>query len=69
MRYSFVNLPGRRQFGEGITAEEMDDYAWVRPTVVADVKFTEWTGGGVLRHPEFVALREDKEPREVVREL
>jgi bifunctional non-homologous end joining protein LigD len=38
----------------------MGDYVWVKPTVVADVKFTEWTSGSVLRHPEFVALREDK---------
>lgn len=39
---------------------------WVRPELVAEVRFTEWTGDGILRHPSFVALREDKSPSEVV---
>jgi hypothetical protein len=55
-------------WGEGVTAAEMDDYIWLRLEVVAEVKFAEWTQGGVLRHSEFVALREDKDPNEVVRE-
>jgi bifunctional non-homologous end joining protein LigD len=41
---------------------------WVEPELVAEVGFSEWTGTGRLRHPRFVALREDKDPREVVRE-
>lgn len=41
---------------------------WVRPELVAEVAFTEWTGSGKLRHPRFVGLRTDKRPREVVRE-
>jgi DNA ligase D-like protein (predicted ligase) len=41
---------------------------WVRPELVAQVGFTEWTVDGQLRHPRFQGLREDKEPREVVRE-
>ena len=41
---------------------------WVVPTLVAEVTFTEWTRDGSLRHPVFVALREDKPAREVVRE-
>jgi ATP-dependent DNA ligase len=36
----------------------------LRPQVVADIGFAEWTAGGVLRHAEFVALREDKLARE-----
>ena len=39
----------------------------LRPQVVADIGFAEWTAGGVLRHAEFVALREDKQPREVLK--
>jgi bifunctional non-homologous end joining protein LigD len=35
---------------------------------VAVVEFLEWTEGDRLRHPKFVALRDDKEPREVVKE-
>jgi bifunctional non-homologous end joining protein LigD len=41
---------------------------WVEPELVAEVRFTEWTGDGRLRHPSFQALREDKKAREVVRE-
>jgi len=42
---------------------------WVKPALVAEVAFTEWTGDGRLRHPSFQGLREDKKPREVKREV
>ena len=42
---------------------------WVRPTLVAEVDFTEWTPDGRLRHPVFKGLREDKPAREIVREV
>jgi bifunctional non-homologous end joining protein LigD len=41
---------------------------WVEPKLVAEVAFTEWTEDGILRHPTFQGLREDKSPAEVVRE-
>jgi bifunctional non-homologous end joining protein LigD len=41
---------------------------WVEPRLVGEVDFTEWTDEGVLRHPSFQGLREDKDPRTVVRE-
>jgi bifunctional non-homologous end joining protein LigD len=41
---------------------------WVKPELVAEVSFTEWTDDGTLRHPSFVALREDKPAKDVVRE-
>lgn len=41
---------------------------WVRPRLVGQVAFTEWTRGGQLRHPRFQGLRDDKDPAEVVRE-
>jgi bifunctional non-homologous end joining protein LigD len=41
---------------------------WVRPEIVAQVAFIEWTGHGKLRHPRFVGLRDDKAARQVVRE-
>jgi bifunctional non-homologous end joining protein LigD len=41
---------------------------WVRPKLVAQIGFTEWTTGGKLRHPRFLGLRTDKNAREVVRE-
>ena len=41
---------------------------WVKPELVAEVAFTEWTGDGKMRHPSFQGLRTDKPAREVVRE-
>ena len=36
----------------------MDKYAWLRPTLEAEIKFAEWTTSGLLRHAEFVTLLE-----------
>jgi bifunctional non-homologous end joining protein LigD len=41
---------------------------WVKPALVAEVKFTEWTGSGEMRHPVYLGLREDKRALDVVRE-
>ena len=41
---------------------------WVRPEIVVQVSFIEWTVHGKLRHPRLVGVRFDKNPREVVRE-
>ncbi|MFE3521426.1 non-homologous end-joining DNA ligase [Streptomyces sp. NPDC059161] len=41
---------------------------WVRPRLVAQIAFAEWTRDGLLRHPRYQGLREDKEPADVVRE-
>jgi bifunctional non-homologous end joining protein LigD len=41
---------------------------WVEPQIVVQVAFMEWTSGGKLRHPRLVGLRNDKSPRDVVRE-
>jgi bifunctional non-homologous end joining protein LigD len=43
-------------------------YRWVRPELVAQVGFLEWTEGGGIRAPVFLGLRDDKPPSEVVRE-
>jgi bifunctional non-homologous end joining protein LigD len=66
----FTNLPSSRtgHWGEGVTAEDMKNYIWVKPKLVAEIKFTEWTSAGVLRHAEFVGLRDDKAPGEVTKE-
>ena len=45
-------------------APRMRDATWVRPTLVAQVAFQEWTGDGKLRQPAFLGLRDDKDPRE-----
>jgi bifunctional non-homologous end joining protein LigD len=41
---------------------------WVKPKLVAEVRFTEWTGDGEIRHPAFLGLREDKKATDVVLE-
>jgi len=41
---------------------------WVRPTLVAEVKFGEWTDEGIMRQPVFIGLRQDKNAKDVVRE-
>jgi bifunctional non-homologous end joining protein LigD len=41
---------------------------WTKPKLVGEVAFTEWTDEGLIRHPSFQGLREDKKAREVIRE-
>ena len=41
---------------------------WVRPELVAEVRFTEWTDEGKLRQPVYLGLRDDKRPADVIRE-
>ena len=41
---------------------------WTRPNIVVEIKFNEWTADGKLRQPVFVGVRDDKSPRDVVRE-
>lgn len=42
---------------------------WVKPKLVAEIKFTEWTAAGEIRHPAYLGLREDKRAEDVVREM
>ena len=66
----FVNLPDthKSRWGDELTAEKMKECVWLRPEAVAQIEFLEWTGADRLRHSKFVGLREDKNPREVVKE-
>jgi bifunctional non-homologous end joining protein LigD len=64
----FANLPnsvGRSHWGSGITAEDMAKFQWVTPREVVEVAFVEWTLDNVLRHPRFIAFRDDKRARDV----
>ena len=67
----FVNLPQRDngRWGEGLTAEKMTECRWLKPELVAQIEFAEWTEGDHLRHSKFVGLRDDKDPRDVCHEL
>jgi bifunctional non-homologous end joining protein LigD len=69
-RCPFINLPEERngRYGQGITPSKMRLCHWVKPSLVCQVKFSEWTRDGKLRQPVFLGLREDKDPKEVVRE-
>jgi bifunctional non-homologous end joining protein LigD len=53
-------------FEEALDSSARRGVTWVRPRLVADVTFTGWTGEGLLRHPSFQGLREDKSADEVV---
>lgn len=69
-RCPFVNLPSSKSshWGEGITAEEMTELRWVKPRLVAEISFAEWTRDGSLRHAAYIGLRDDKAAEEVRRE-
>jgi DNA ligase D-like protein (predicted ligase) len=66
----FVNLPEKDagRWGQGLTAEKMKECVWVKPRIMAEIEFLEWTGADHLRHTKFVGLRGDKDPRTVMRE-
>ena len=66
----FVNLPEKKgvRRGEALTAEKMKEYRWLKPKLVCQVAFVEWTDAGNLRHANFVGMRADKRASEVVRE-
>ncbi len=66
----FVNIPEKRsgRWGQGVTLAEMKRCHWVKPVMVCQIKFGEWTRDDRLRQPVFLGLREDKDARQVVRE-
>jgi ATP-dependent DNA ligase len=57
----FANLPEARsgRWGERLTAEKMKECVWVRPELVGEVEFVEWTPEGHLRHARFVGMKEE----------
>jgi bifunctional non-homologous end joining protein LigD len=66
----FANLPELKsgRWGTGLTAAKMKECRWLKPVLVAQIEFLEWTGDNHLRHTRFMALRDDKPAREVRRE-
>ena len=65
----FSNLPEKRRTQWALTKEEMKNCVWLRPQLVAQIEFIEWTPDGHLRHSKFAGLRQDKDPKDVVREI
>lgn len=66
----FANLhePACRKMGPGSHRRQDEECVWVRPELVARIRFLEWTGADHLRHTKFIALRDDKDPAQVGRE-
>jgi bifunctional non-homologous end joining protein LigD len=66
----FANLPEARsgRWGEGLTKAKMAQCRWLKPVLVGQFEFVEWTPDNHLRHSRFVALREDKRAQDVRRE-
>ena len=66
----FANLPEKKagRWGAGLTAAKMEECRWLRPQLVGQFEFVEWTEDGHLRHSRFGGLREDKKTKDVRRE-
>lgn len=66
----FANLPEAKsgRWGQGLTKAKMAECRWLKPVLVGQFEFLEWTGDNHLRHTRFIGLREDKSARDVRRE-
>jgi len=66
----FANLPFEpiSRYGTGMGSSEMKGVTWLKPSLVAQIKFAEWTDEGLLRQPVFLSLRDDKDHASVHRE-
>ncbi len=66
----FANLPetGSGRWGQGLTAAKMKECRWLKPVLVGQFEFAEWTPDNHLRHSRFIALRDDKAAKQVRRE-
>ena len=56
------------RWGTGLTAEDMPKCVWVRPELVAQIEYLEWTEGDHLRHSKFAGLRIDKDAQHITKE-
>ena len=67
----FANLPDtdNGRWGGGVTSAQMAEMHWVRPELVAQIRFVEWTAEHRLRHAKFLGLRDDKPAIEVRRDV
>ena len=64
----FVDLPEKRRTLYSLTRDEMQNCRWLKPLLVAQISFQEWTPDGHLRHPSFAGLRNDKDHWQVLKE-
>jgi bifunctional non-homologous end joining protein LigD len=61
----FSNLPQRNKgrWGQGLTADKMAECRWLRPQLVAQIEYADWTEVNHLRHSKFMGFRDDKSAR------
>jgi bifunctional non-homologous end joining protein LigD len=66
----FSNLPQRDKgrWGQGLMADKMAECRWLKPHLVAQIEYADWTDVNHLRHSKFIALRDDKPAKDVKRE-
>jgi bifunctional non-homologous end joining protein LigD len=64
----FSNLPEKQRTMWALTKAELENCQWLKPELVAQIEFAEWTPDNHLRHSKFVGLRDDKDPKQVRRE-
>jgi bifunctional non-homologous end joining protein LigD len=66
----FANLPEKKagRWGAGLTAAKMEECRWLKPVLVGQFEFVQWTEDAHLRHSRFMALRDDKKAMDVRRE-
>jgi DNA ligase D-like protein (predicted ligase) len=66
----FVNLPEAKsgRWGQGLTKAKMPECQWLKPVLVGQFEFLEWTSDNHLRHAKFMGLREDTNAKDVKRE-
>ena len=62
----FANLPEKRRTQWALTREEMKNCIWLKPRLIAQIEFVEWTPDKHLRAAKFIGLRDDKDAREIV---
>jgi bifunctional non-homologous end joining protein LigD len=67
----FANLPEAKggRWGQGLTKAKMAECRWLKPVLVGQFEFVEWTPDNHLRHTRFVGLRDDKPARDVRKEM
>ena len=67
----FVNLPDTHagRWGAGVAREQMREMQWLKPQLVVQIRFLEWTAEGRLRHASYLGLRSDKQAVDVRREV
>jgi bifunctional non-homologous end joining protein LigD len=66
----FPDLPDvkKSRWGAGVTADDMKEMRWVKPKLVVQIRFVQWTEDGRLRHAAYLGIRQDKKAADVRRE-